>query len=107
VLALSAIALLDTGTIGAALSTSIAYTLYKENTTTYASVIITAVSNLDTAALYKHYKLVTLALHNLSNLETEVNVKRQGNYNIARRQSSKSVLSVLYKEISKKKKKKK
>jgi hypothetical protein len=85
VLALSAIALLDTGTIGAALGTSIAYALYKGDTATCASAIITAVSNLDTTALYKHRKLVTLALYNLSNLETEINVKRQGNRNIARR----------------------
>jgi hypothetical protein len=76
VLALSAIALLDIGTIGAALDASIAYVLYKGDTATYASAIITIVSNLDTAALYKYYKLVTLALYNLSNLETEVNVKR-------------------------------
>jgi hypothetical protein len=76
VLALSAIALLDIGTIGATLGASIAYALYKEDTTTCASVIITIVSNLDTAALYKYCKLVTLALYNLSNLEIEVNVKR-------------------------------
>jgi hypothetical protein len=76
VLALSAIALLDAGTIGAALGASIAYALYKGDTATCASATITAVSNLDTAALYKHRELVTLALHNLSNLETEVNVKR-------------------------------
>jgi hypothetical protein len=107
VLALSAIALLDAGTTGAALGASIAYALYEGDTATCASAIITVVSNLDTAALYKHCKLVTLALYNLSNLETEVNVERQGNCNIAQRQGGKSVLSVLYKEISKKKKKKK
>jgi hypothetical protein len=76
VLALSAIALLDVGTTGAALGASIAYALYKGDTATCISAIITIVSNLDTIALYKHCKLVTLALHNLSNLETEVNVKR-------------------------------
>jgi hypothetical protein len=107
VLALSAMALPDAGTIGAALGASMAYALYKGDTAICASATITAVSNLDTAALYKHYELVTLALHDLSNPETEVNVKRQGDCNIARRQGGKSVLSVLYKEISKKKKKKK
>jgi hypothetical protein len=76
VLALSAIALPDAGTIGAALGASIAYALYKGDTTTCASVIITAVSNLDTVALYKHRELVTLALYDLSNLETEVDVER-------------------------------
>jgi hypothetical protein len=107
VLALSAMALPDAGTTGAALGASIAYALYKGDTATRISATITVVSNLDTAALYKHCKLVTLAPHNLSNPETEVNVKRQGDCNITQRQGGKSVLSILYKEISKKKKKKK
>jgi hypothetical protein len=75
VLALSAIALLDAGTTGSTLGASIAYALYKGDTTTYASAIIAAVSNLNTAALYKHRKLVALAAYNLSNLEADINVK--------------------------------
>jgi hypothetical protein len=75
VLALSAIALLDTGTIGSTLGASIAYVLYKEDTATCASAIIAIVSNLDTAALYKHCKLVALVAYNLSNLEADINVK--------------------------------
>jgi hypothetical protein len=75
VLTLSAIALLDTDTIGSTLGTSIAYILYKEDTTTYASAIIAIVSNLDTIALYKYYKLVALVAYNLSDLEADINVK--------------------------------
>jgi hypothetical protein len=83
VLALSAIALLDTGTTGSTLGASIAYVLYKGDTTTRASTIIAAVSNLDTAALYKYCKLVALAAYDLSNLEADINVKIQRDSNVA------------------------
>jgi hypothetical protein len=75
VLALSAIALPDTGTIGSTLGASIAYALYKGDTATRASATIAVVSNLDTAALYKHRKPVALAAYNLSDLEADINVK--------------------------------
>jgi hypothetical protein len=107
VLALSAMALPDAGTTGAALGASMAYALHEGDTATRASATMTAVGNLDTAALYKHREPVTLAPHDLGNPETEVDVERQGDRDIARRQGGKSVLGVLYKEISKKNKKKK
>lgn len=105
VLTLSAVALPNACTTGATLGASMAHALHERNTAARTRAPVAAVGNLDAAALHEHREPVTLAAYNLGDPEAEVDIERERDRDIARRQGSERVLGGLYKMISKKKEK--
>lgn len=104
VLTLSAVALPDAGTTGATLSAGMAHTLHEWDTAPRASTPVAAVGHQDAATLHKHREPVSLAAYDLGDPQAKVDVEREGDSNVARRQGGERVLSGLYEKIRKEKK---